>query len=50
MSGAVEAIAELADEVYCANIRGGYSFAVADAYDEWSDVSEDEVTAIFEQT
>jgi predicted phosphoribosyltransferase len=43
---AVEAIAELADEVYCANIRGGYSFAVAAAYDEWSDVSEDEITDI----
>jgi predicted phosphoribosyltransferase len=43
---AVETIVEVADEVYCANIRGGYSFAVAAAYDEWSDVSEDEITDI----
>lgn len=46
---ALEMIAELADEVYCANIRGGRSFAVADAYDEWRDVSDDEVSAIFER-
>ena len=44
---AVEAIAELADEVYCANIRGGYSFAVAAAYEQWGDVGEDEITDIF---
>lgn len=31
-----------ADEVYCANIRGGSRFAVADAYEEWRDVAEDE--------
>lgn len=46
---ALEMIAELADEVYCANIRGGGSFAVADAYDEWNDVSEEELSAILER-
>lgn len=33
-------IAGRCDHVYCANIREGYRFAVADAYEEWSDVSE----------
>lgn len=46
---ALETIAEIADEVYCANIRSGYRFAVADAYDEWSDVTDDEVAAILER-
>lgn len=33
-------IARNVDRIYCANIRGGYRFAVADAYKTWSDVSE----------
>lgn len=40
------AIAKLVDNVYCANIRSGLSFAVADAYQLWTDVSEDEVAGI----
>lgn len=43
---ALVAIAGLADEVYCANVRGGLTFAVADAYEQWRDVSEEEVVAI----
>jgi predicted phosphoribosyltransferase len=39
----VEAIAHLCDRVYCANVREGWSFAVAAAYATWSDVSEAEV-------
>jgi putative phosphoribosyl transferase len=31
------------DTLYCANLRGGFSFAVADAYQYWYDVSEQEV-------
>jgi len=27
----------------CANVRGGMSFAVAEAYRQWSDVDEEEV-------
>ena len=42
----VELIAELADAMYCANIRGGGHYAVADAYEEWRDLDEDEVAAI----
>lgn len=40
---AVERIAPSVDTVYCANVRSGRSFAVADAYERWSDVSEEEV-------
>jgi len=32
--------------IYCPNIRSGWSFAVADAYQYWSDVSEEEVMDI----
>jgi len=39
----VELVAGLADEVYCANVRGGGRFAVAEAYEEWHDVGEEEV-------
>jgi predicted phosphoribosyltransferase len=35
-------VANVADAVYCANLRSGYPFAVADAYRRWTDVSEDE--------
>jgi predicted phosphoribosyltransferase len=42
----VEALRALADEVVCADIRGGASFAVADAYEEWHDLSDDEVEAM----
>ena len=35
------------EAVYCANIRTGLSFAVADAYERWSDVDEDEVVRIY---
>lgn len=33
------------ETVYCANVRSGRSFAVADAYEHWSDVSEDEAAS-----
>ncbi len=41
-SQAVERIAAKVDRVYCANVRSGWSFAVADAYEQWSDVTEEE--------
>ncbi|MGD8958853.1 MAG: phosphoribosyltransferase family protein [Desulfobacteraceae bacterium] len=40
---AVADIAGLAEGVVCANIRPGGRFAVAEAYQDWYDVSEDEV-------
>lgn len=36
----------LLDELYCPNVRGGFSFAVADAYQNWYDLTEDEVLTI----
>lgn len=35
------------ESLYCANIRGGWSFAVADAYETWTDVSEEDAQRIF---
>jgi predicted phosphoribosyltransferase len=43
---AVEKIAGQVDEVFCANVRGGMTFAVADAYEHWSDVAEEELLEI----
>lgn len=36
----------LVDELYCLNVRGGWSFAVADAYQNWYDLTEEEVLDI----
>jgi predicted phosphoribosyltransferase len=35
------------EALYCANIRSGFSFAVADAYEAWTDVTEEEAIAIY---
>ncbi len=40
---AVEFVLPNVEEVYCANLRSEWVFAVADAYQHWSDVSEAEV-------
>ena len=37
---------ELADEIVCPDVRGGFSFAVADAYETWRDVDEDDAAAL----
>jgi predicted phosphoribosyltransferase len=42
----VGAVAADADELYCANIREGFRFAVADAYEEWRDVDEGELDTL----
>ena len=39
-------LAGLVDALYCANVRHGFSFAVADAYQAWRDVAEDEVVEL----
>jgi len=44
-----EMIAREVEALYCANIRGGLSYAVASAYQHWSDVAEEEVVKILEQ-
>ncbi len=40
---AARKIAREVEAVYCANIRSGSMFAVADAYEQWSDVDEEEL-------
>jgi len=40
---AVARLAPLVETLFCANIRGGRRFAVADAYRNWRDVDEEEV-------
>jgi predicted phosphoribosyltransferase len=35
--------------IYCPNIRGGRSYAVADAYEEWTDLDEEEVVQILKE-
>lgn len=42
-SQAVQRIGAEVNRIYCANIRSGWSFAVADAYEHWSDVTEQDV-------
>jgi predicted phosphoribosyltransferase len=44
----VAEIAALVDALYCPNVRGGGSFAVADAYQHWYDVSEDDALRALE--
>lgn len=39
---AAERVLQSADAVYCANLRRGYPFAVAEAYEHWRDVDDDE--------
>ncbi len=40
---ALQAASALADHVYCPNIRSRLPFAVADAYENWYDISEPEL-------
>ena len=42
-SESVEMVLEEVEAIYCPNLRGGPSFAVADAYEQWSDLDEQEV-------
>jgi predicted phosphoribosyltransferase len=44
-----EMIARDVEALYCANIRGGLSYAVASAYRHWSDVAEKDMIKILEQ-
>jgi len=48
-TGSLRAVRDLAsrvDDVFCANVRTGPSFAVADAYEQWRDVPEAEAVAL----
>lgn len=46
---AVQRIAGGVDSLYCPNIRQGMRFAVADAYEHWTDVSEPTVAGIMQE-
>jgi predicted phosphoribosyltransferase len=37
------------EAIYCPNIRSGRSYAVADAYDEWRDLEEEEVVQMLKE-
>jgi predicted phosphoribosyltransferase len=45
----VMALAKEVDKVCCVNIRSGLSFAVASAYQHWSDVSEAEAEQVLQE-
>jgi putative phosphoribosyl transferase len=45
-NNSVRMMADHVEKLYCANIRHGLSFAVADAYERWSDVSDEEMIDI----
>ena len=46
--GAVELLAPEVDEILCLNIRSGPVFAVADSYENWYDLTDEEVIRILE--
>jgi predicted phosphoribosyltransferase len=46
----VDRLAERVDALYCANIREGRPFAVAQAYQRWSDVSEEAAIELLSRT
>ncbi len=48
-STSVITVAEQCDHLYCANVREGMRYAVAEAYEKWSDVSEEEVITTLRQ-
>lgn len=48
-SESVQAISEEVEAIYCPNLRSGLSFAVADAYERWSDLGEQEVIKILQE-
>ncbi|MBW1990647.1 MAG: phosphoribosyltransferase [Deltaproteobacteria bacterium] len=44
----VSGLLPLVEVLVCLNVRGGWSFAVADAYENWYDLEEDEVLQILD--
>ncbi|HEY9074100.1 MAG TPA: phosphoribosyltransferase family protein [Desulfobaccales bacterium] len=44
----VQNLLPIVDELICLNVRGGRSFAVAEAYEKWYDLEEEEVLEIME--
>lgn len=48
--GAIELLAPEVDEIVCLNIRSGSSFAVAEAYKKWYDLTDEEVIKTLENS
>lgn len=46
----VKSTLKAADDLFCPNLRSGWQFAVASAYEKWSDVTEQEVIHILENS
>ena len=44
--GTVDLISSRVDELVCLNVRSGFTFAVADAYENWYDLEDEEVISI----
>jgi predicted phosphoribosyltransferase len=47
--GAIELLMTEVDKIACLNIRSGSSFAVADAYENWYDLTDEEVLKILKK-
>jgi predicted phosphoribosyltransferase len=48
-SESVQMILEEVEAIYCPNLRSGLSFAVADAYERWGDLEEQEVIKLLQE-
>jgi predicted phosphoribosyltransferase len=44
--GTVDLILPRVDELVCLNVRSGFTFAVADAYENWYDLEDEEVISV----
>jgi predicted phosphoribosyltransferase len=49
-AGAIQLLAPRVDELVCLNIRRGLIFAVADAYEKWHDLSDNEVLDLLKRS
>ncbi len=47
--GAVQRLLPLVDELYCLNVRTFFPFAVAEAYENWYDLSDEEVLGFLQK-
>lgn len=48
-SESVQTVLREVEAIYCPNLRSGLSFAVADAYEKWSDLDEQEVIRLLQE-
>ncbi len=48
-SSSIELVLNEVDELYCLNVRSSLSFAVAEAYEHWYDLTDDDVIKIMDR-